>query len=158
MDENKAIIKAFYAAFQQRDYKAMQAAYHDTAVFSDPVFQGLKAPEVRAMWQMLITSATDMKITCGNITAQDDTVQCTWQAWYTFSATGRGVHNIIHATFVFRDGKILRHTDRFNFWRWSRMALGTPGLLLGWSPLLVNKVRGQARKRLNGFLEKNNIS
>ena len=42
-------------------------------------------------------------------------------------------------------GKIVRHIDRFDFWRWSRMALGPAGLLLGWTPLLHKKVQAKAR-------------
>ena len=51
-------------------------------------------------------------------------------------------------------GLITRHTDRFDFWRWSRQALGAPGLLLGWSPFLRAKVRGQAAASLRRFLAK----
>lgn len=36
-------------------------------------------------------------------------------------------------------------------WRWARQALGTKGLLLGWTPLLKNAVRAQARKGLKAF-------
>lgn len=38
-----------------------------------------------------------------------------------------------------------------DMWRWSRMALGAPGWLLGWSPMLVNRVRGQAARGLQSF-------
>jgi hypothetical protein len=59
------------------------------------------------------------------------------------------VHNRIDATFSFDgQGRIASHRDRFNFWRWSRQALGLPGLLLGWSGGLRNKVRQQAAKNL----------
>ena len=49
---------------------------------------------------------------------------------------------------------ITTHRDRFNFWTWSRQALGAPGLLLGWSPYLRNKVRAQAASNLQRFLVK----
>jgi UDP-N-acetylmuramate-alanine ligase len=71
-----------------------------------------------------------------------------WEARYRFSATGRLVHNRIDATFVFRDGLVVRHIDQFDVWRWSRQALGTPGLLLGWSGVLRRKIREQAGARL----------
>jgi hypothetical protein len=150
---NAALIQQFYAAFEARNYRAMQDAYHTAAVFSDPVFQNLSSKEVKAMWQMLVTSAKDMKITCGEITADDNTGRCVWQAWYTFTGTGRKVHNIIHASFEFKDGKIYRHNDRFDFWRWSGMALGVSGLLLGWSPMVKNKVRKTAGRRLEKFMK-----
>ena len=40
------------------------------------------------------------------------------------------------------------------FRSWSRQALGTPGLLLGWSPFLRNKVRATAAANLKRFLAK----
>ena len=67
-------------------------------------------------------------------------------ARYLFTQTGRTVVNDIQARFVIRDGLICQHDDSFDLWRWSRQALGLPGLLLGWSPLLQNKVRQQAFK------------
>jgi ketosteroid isomerase-like protein len=152
MHPNATLIQQFYTAFQAKNYGVMQDAYHTGAVFSDPVFQGLSSKEVKCMWQMLITSAKDMEITCSDISADETTGRCVWQAWYTFTTTGRKVHNIIHASFAFREGKIYRHNDHFNFWRWSGMALGTPGLLLGWSPLIRNKVRKTARRRLEKFM------
>ena len=73
-------------------------------------------------------------------------------ARYTFSATGRKVLNRIDASFEFRDGLIVRHIDRFDFWRWSRQALGTPGLLLGWTGFLRGKVRAKAAASLAAFV------
>jgi hypothetical protein len=154
MHPNESLINEFYVAFQQRDYKAMQDAYHQQAVFSDPVFQNLSSAEVKAMWQMLITGGKDLKLEFNQVRADEKGGSAHWEAWYTFSATGRKVHNIIDASFEFKDGKIYRHTDHFNFYRWSRQALGAPGILLGWSPFLLNKVRSTARKRLEAFQKK----
>ena len=50
------------------------------------------------------------------------------------------------------DGLITRHRDRFDFWRWSRQALGPAGWLLGWTPLLRAKVRATAAGNLDRFL------
>ena len=76
-----------------------------------------------------------------------------WEANYRFTATGRMVHNIIEADFEFdAAGLITRQRDRFDFWRWSRQALGAPGLLLGWTPMLRAKVRDQAAKGLQRFM------
>jgi hypothetical protein len=52
------------------------------------------------------------------------------------------------------DEKIIIHEDSFDFWKWSRMALGTPGLLLGWTPFLKKKVRTQAQTSLQNFIFK----
>ena len=49
-------------------------------------------------------------------------------------------------------GLIATHHASFNFWAWARQALGTPGLLLGWSPSLRSKVRKTADANLRKFL------
>ena len=77
-----------------------------------------------------------------------------WEATYRFSASGRMVHNSIEAEFEFdAAGLISSHRDRFDFWRWTRQALGLPGLLLGWTPMLRAKVRAQAAKGLARFID-----
>ena len=59
--------------------------------------------------------------------------------------------NRIDARFEFRDGLIVRHVDRFDFWRWARQALGAPGWALGWSGWLRAKVRRRAAAGLAAF-------
>jgi len=104
------------------------------------------------MWHMLAERGTDLTLQCRDVREQPDgTVSARWDAHYTFSATGRKVHNAIDARFEFRDGLVIRHVDRFDFWRWSRQALGAPGWLLGWTSLLRGKVRAQAAKGLAAF-------
>jgi ketosteroid isomerase-like protein len=154
MTDNAALIRQFYVAFEQKDYETMQSLYHANASFSDPVFQHLTATEVRAMWEMLIKAGTDLKVSFSGIKVDETFGMCRWEAWYTFSRTGRKVHNIIDASFEFEDGKILAHQDAFDFWRWTRQALGMPGILLGWTPFIRNKVRATARKGLSKFMGK----
>jgi ketosteroid isomerase-like protein len=150
---NEQIITTFYTAFQQQDYKTMQSLYADTATFSDAVFRNLDAQEVRAMWQMLITRGKDFELTFKDVVDHGQTTTATWVATYSFSATGRKVTNLIHATFEIGNGKIVKHTDQFSFYKWARQALGLPGLLLGWSPLIKNKIRKTARQNLTGFMQ-----
>jgi len=132
----------------------MQRLYHPQAHFSDPVFTSLDSSGVKAMWQMLVTAGKDLKITFNDVKADDKRGSCHWEAWYTFSRTGKKVHNIIDASFEFQDGLILNHTDRFDFWRWSRQALGPPGWFLGWSPLVKNKVQNTAATALRKFMQR----
>lgn len=151
MNSNETLIERFYRAFQQRDAAGMTACYHRRATFSDPVFE-LAGENIGAMWTMLLERGKDLRIEFDEVHAQDDHGSAHWQAWYTFSGSGRPVHNDIRAEFVFSEGLILRHADRFNFWRWSRQALGVPGLLLGWAPALQAKVRRQAQARLEDYI------
>lgn len=151
---SKETIDRFYTAFKSGDAKEMGACYHDDATFSDPAFQHLNATEVRAMWSMLIErSKGQLEVEFHSVLADDQLAQCTWEAHYEFSKTKNQVHNIIHATMKFKDGLIIKHTDEFNFWRWSSMALGTPGKLLGWTPFLKNKVGKMAMKSLKEYMK-----
>ncbi|MGY4490496.1 nuclear transport factor 2 family protein [Pseudomonas sp. TE3610] len=150
-EANAALITRFYLAFQRLDAEAMAASYTDDVVFSDPAFGTLRGKDAGDMWRMLAARAKDFSLTFDHVHASDNTGAAHWVATYLFSQTGRTVVNDIHARFVFRDGKICEHHDHFDFWRWSRQALGTPGLLLGWSPMLKGKVRQQALKGLRAF-------
>jgi hypothetical protein len=153
MSDKEKLIHRFYTAFQNRDYATMQDCYHPQAHFSDPVFRSLDSQGVKAMWQMLVTAGKDLKISFHNVKANEATGSCHWEAWYTFSRTGKKVHNSIEASFEFKDGLIFKHTDRFDFWRWSRQALGLPGLLLGWTPFLKNKIAATAAAGLRKFMQ-----
>ena len=143
-------IERLYAAFAQLDAEAMAACYAPQASFDDEAFSLRGRAQVGAMWAMLCEAVKAKgrdvwKLEVSQITERS----AHWEPTYNFSATGRTVHNIIDADFEFDSaGLITRHRDRFDFWRWSRQALGTPGWLLGWTPLLRAKVRAQAAKNL----------
>ncbi|MEP7127259.1 MAG: nuclear transport factor 2 family protein [Chitinophagales bacterium] len=147
-----SLIEKFYNSFNEKDYRSMQSCYHEEIIFSDPVFQHLAGNEAKAMWHMLVSNSKDLQLSYRDARANNNTGSCHWEAAYTFSGSGRKVLNVIDATFEFRDGKIFRHTDHFDLWKWTRMALGTPGFLLGWSPFLQNKIRKQATTSLSKFI------
>ncbi len=151
MHPNAALIENFYASFARRDGKAMAACYAPDARFEDPVF-ALEGPGVGAMWEMLCDRARDLQVTWRDVRADDATGSARWEPRYVFSATGRPVHNVIDAAFTFRGGKIATHRDTFDLWRWSRMALGPKGVLLGWTPFVRNAIRGQGRRGLDAWM------
>ena len=154
INANAQLINDFYTAFKNSDFATMQSKYHPEAEFSDPVFPHLNAKEVKAMWQMLLTSARDLNVEFAAVIADEKTGSCAWDARYTFSRTGRHVHNRILANFEFKDGLIYRHKDFFDFWTWSRQALGMPGIILGWTPIIKNKVQKMADRNLRAFLSR----
>ena len=152
MHPHAELIQEFYAAFARRDADAMVACYHRDVVLSDPAFGGLDATHTRGMWRMLCGRAKDLVIESSGIEADATRGRAHWEADYTFAVTGRKVHNVIDATFEFAEGKISRHDDVFDMWRWTKMALGIPGVLLGWTPILRGAVRRKANAQLAGYL------
>lgn len=153
MHPNAATIRDFYTAFQKRDAAAMAACYHPEVRFSDPVFPDLRGPRAGAMWQMLCERGADLVIEFRDVTADDQRGSAHWDARYTYSGTGRKVLNRIDASFEFDGGKIVGHTDRFDLYRWARQALGPVGLLLGWTPMVQNKIRRTAAVALDRHMK-----
>jgi ketosteroid isomerase-like protein len=149
---NAALIERFYSAFARRDVEAMLACYSDDVVFRDPVFGALSGAQVRAMWRMLNARATDLDVEFGSVAADERAGSAHWEAHYTYSGTGRPVHNCIDASFEFRNGLIARHVDRFSLWRWAAMALGVSGALLGWLPLMQRAIRARAATGLAAYM------
>lgn len=151
---SKSIAHTFYTAFQKKDFQTMQKLYADDATFSDPAFQNLNANEVRAMWEMLLTASKDLRLDYQILEETDKKASIMWVATYTFSKTNRKVVNKIKATWTIENGLIKTHIDHFNFHTWAKQALGTVGLLLGWTSFLKNKVQTQARENLTKFIQK----
>ena len=151
MSQNTELIERFYGAFAQGDGDAMAACYAPDVQFSDPVFPDLRGPRAGRMWQMLTSAPGDVRIELLEHDADDERGAAHWKASYTFAQTGRRVVNDIEASFRFADGLIAEHHDDFSFHRWSRQALGSSGLLLGWTPMLRTAVRRKAGARLEAF-------
>jgi hypothetical protein len=101
---------------------------------------------------MLCERGRDLRVEWRDVRADDATGAAHWEARYTFSTTGRPVHNVIDAAFTFSAGRIARHVDTFDLWRWSRMALGAKGALLGWTPFVRKAIQRQARRGLDAWI------
>lgn len=147
------VVRDFYEAFARRDGEKMAATYDDGIQFSDPVFPSLKGDEARGMWRMLCSRSKDLQVSYTIVDANEDEALVRWDAWYTFAKTQRKVHNVVHSELKLRGNRIVLHADDFDFWRWSRQALGPAGWALGWTPWLRNKVRAEAGGALAAFLK-----
>jgi ketosteroid isomerase-like protein len=158
MHANAQLIQSFYTAFQNMDADGMKKCYHPDIHFSDPAFPDLKGGQACAMWSMLIENLKKgkggWKLEFSKITANDTQGSAHWEAHYTLSSTGNQVHNIIDARFQFQDGKIIRHIDSFDFYRWARMGFGAKGTLLGWAPFFKKKVQATVNTLLIKYMEK----
>ncbi len=154
MHPNEQLIERFYTAFQGHDAEEMVRCYHPDIVFTDPVFGRLEGPCAADMWRMLCARAQDLEVHFSDIHADATHGAAHWEAVYTYGEKCRCVHNVVDASFTFKDGLIIQHTDTFDLWRWTRMALGPLGLFLGWTPFLKKAIRNKVSRRLESFRNK----
>lgn len=150
------VIEKFYTALNDCDGETMISCYHNDIVFKDPAFGLLKGKRAKAMWLMLCESqkGKGFKVEFSDIKANENSGSAHWEAFYTFSKTGRKVHNIIDAKFEFKDGLIVKHTDQFNLHKWAKQAMGFKGLVMGRTRYFSNKLKTQTNHLLNKFIEK----
>lgn len=152
---NEEVIQKFYTAFAEHDVERMVSFYSDTVVFCDPAFGVLHGKRAKGMWRMLISRGKgNLEVSFSDVKADGETGSARWVAKYAYGASKRKVVNKIDAQFEFKNGKIIKHTDTFDLWKWSRMALGMPGMLLGWSALIRSKVNKEANRSLDKFISK----
>ncbi|HPE84026.1 MAG TPA: nuclear transport factor 2 family protein [Aequorivita sp.] len=151
-------MEKFYDAFTHLDAERMVQWYHDDITFEDPAFGVLRGEEAKNMWRMLCLSqkGKGFKVITSNIEYTPESGKARWEAYYTLTKTGRKVHNIINATFKFKDGKIINHVDKFSLYRWSRQAMGFKGFLVGWTAFFKKKLNQQTRFLLSEFQKKQN--
>ena len=145
------IIEKFYIAFAQKDWQTMHSCYHQDVVFEDPAFGQLKGDDARKMWKMLCQQGKDLELTFSNISCAENEGSANWEAHYTFSKTGRKVHNIVSATFELKDGLIIKHTDQFNLHKWAGQALGLSGRILGGTSFFKKKLNAQTNSLLRKY-------
>ncbi len=149
----KKTIENFYTAFANLNAEDMVKYYHQDIVFTDPAFGELKGEHAKNMWRMLCASqkGKSFVVKYKDIQANENRGSANWEAFYNFSKTNRKIHNVIHAEFKFKDGKIIEHTDHFNLYKWSQQAFGLSGYLLGWSPFFKKKLNAQTNLMLKKF-------
>jgi recombination associated protein RdgC len=125
---DRALLRRLRGARRRRDGRVLRARrqLRGSGVHLDG------RDEIASMWAMLCAATRDRgrdvwRLEASDIHADADSGRAHWEAHYRFSATGRLVHNRIDASFRFRDGLIVGHVDRFDFWpgrgrRWARPA------------------------------------
>ena len=103
-------------------------------------------------------SKGNIKIEFSAIKADEYLGSAQWIATYNFSKTNRKVVNVIQAQFQFKDGLIIKHTDDFDIWKWSKQAFGITGHLLGWTGFFQKKIQQQALLSLKKYKETKNAN
>lgn len=151
--DNKALLNKFYTSFIKGDSKAMAECYHKDILFRDPVFGTLKGARAGKMWEMLLFSKKeDLKVSYKIARVSDKKGKVNWIAEYHFGKNNRKVINNVSAEFKFKEGKIIEHIDTFSLWRWSKQAMGATGYMIGWTPLMKNKIQKSLNKKLDYYI------
>jgi ketosteroid isomerase-like protein len=153
---NSELITTFYKAFANQDAEGMAACYAPDVVFEDPAFGRLEGQDAHDMWRMLMArggGATEVSF--GNVQSDGEKASADWMARYSYGTKKRMVVNEVRAEFIIRDGKIVKHTDKFNLWLWARQALGLNGLLLGWSAFFKARMNDTTRGMLASYQASN---
>ena len=157
MNPNEQLIEEFYAGFANHNAETMISCYHKDIQFQDPVFGLLKGENAGDMWAMLIERAKgNMDIVFSDIHAKDNSGSAKWIATYHFSKTNKKLVNPVYSKFEFKDGLIIRQSDTFDIWHWSRQALGWKGYILGWTGFMKTQIQKQAIQSLHQYQSKKN--
>jgi hypothetical protein len=160
MHPNEQTLTRFYTAFAALDADTMASCYAEDATFTDPAFSLFNRRDIGGMWHMLCAATQaknrqDWRLEFRDVQADNTAGRAHWEAHYRFSVSNRLVHNIIEAEFTFNpEGLIASHKDSFDFWRWSRQALGMGGWVLGWSERFRKQVKTQTHAALTNYLAK----
>lgn len=157
--KSKELIQEFYNSFAAGDAKGMIVCYHEDILFNDPAFGTLQGDRAKAMWEMLL-SKKDAKpsIAYEILEVEDKSAKVFWTARYTYGPKKRKVVNRVTANFEFKDGKIIKHSDDFDLWTWSKQALGASGYLLGWTSFMRDQIQKKTGRLLSSYIKKREAS
>ena len=146
-------INTFYKAFKALDAEKMVSCYHENIKFEDPAFGMLDGESACNMWRMLCESQKNKGFQLEFSQVHYDGVHghAHWEATYTFSKTGRKVHNVINAQFEFKEDKIIKHTDDFDLHRWAKQAMGFKGWFLGGTKFFKDALQKQTNQLLSTY-------
>ncbi|MCU0428869.1 MAG: nuclear transport factor 2 family protein [Cytophagaceae bacterium] len=152
MHPNEVILNEFYATLQKKNHQGLKKFYASDAVFSDPMYLNLRTEEIHAMWELFCINSKNFSLEFGNVKADDQQGEVSWKASYIYASSGNSVTKEVKSSFEFKEGKIVRQNDVYDFHEWAGQALGLMGSLLGWTGFVENQVKENARKNLEAFM------
>lgn len=130
MHANADLLQRLFSSLNEHNHQSMSFCYHPDAGFRDIAFDLQGRKQIHAMWHMICEG--DIRAEFEVVHAEEASGHVKLIDDYTFSATGRRVHNAIDSQFRFRDGLIVEHHDFCDARVWAAMALGgVSGFLAG---------------------------
>ena len=151
MNQNEATIHRFFTAYQNKEYTTMQNCYSEDAVYNNPIYGLNDTEHVKAMWEMICKTNKEESLHFENIELLDhEYATCDWSLVYYY--TNRRINNKIKSYLRLENGLIIEHTDAFDLYKWTRMAFGLTGSLIGWSNFFQKRIQKSTRKKLSEFI------
>ncbi|AVN60196.1 ketosteroid isomerase [Mesoplasma entomophilum] len=147
--EKELILRKFYEAFTKGDFKKMNSLYDDSIVFNDPIFKNLNNKQVTNMWKSLLSNKKESKFEVSyEIIKENKDIFVRWTATYLFGPKKRKVTNVVDSKMEVVNGKIVKHTDSFNFKKWAKQSIGGPAYIFGNQKWFKNKVSKAALEKI----------
>jgi len=147
---NAELLQRLFTSLDRHDHREMATCYHADATFTDIAFDLRGRKLIHAMWHMICE--TDIRASFHVLEVDDRVGRVNLVDDYTFTSTGRAVHNVIDSHFRLRDGLIIEHQDLCDARVWAAMALG------GVSGFLAGRLRFlrsyRAQQMLQAFMAK----
>jgi hypothetical protein len=155
MHKHAQLIERVYAGIANHDLTAISECYHEDARFRDIAFECQGRARIHQMWHLVCHSGRPA-VSGTSFDANDRSGSGKWHAEYWIDRTdddpGRFVVNDLRSTFTFRDGLILEHHDRCNWFKWANQAFPFPKNVAAYVPAVRKK---GAEDKLAKFLAKN---
>ena len=153
---NEDVVREFFSAYKQHAYPRIKPLLSPDVHFEDFAFD-IHGPDVFAMWQWFCLPGEHRGPVevpwFGNIRANGETVTAGYRVAYTYGEDRRPVDYVIRSTFTIEKGKIAKQCDRGSIFTWTRQAFGLPYALISWAPFFNARVRREARKKLDAFID-----
>jgi hypothetical protein len=142
---NAAVLERLFNGLNRHDHETMARCYHSEAIFKDIAFELRGQKQIHAMWHMICER--DIRVTFELINVDGDIGRAKVVDDYTFSSTGRRVHNVIESRFCFQNGVIIKHDDVCDARVWAAMALGDVSGFLAGRCRFLRSVKARAKLR-----------
>lgn len=121
----ESVMKKFYEAFTSQRPADFEGLYAPDVKFKDAVFEYSDRKGTMKMWRAILANPKNtFRFEFDRV--EGDVAYGRWVADYKLGS--RPVHNEIETRMVIRDGKIVEHTDSFDWGKWVKQALPGGGL------------------------------
>lgn len=157
MNANEELLHIFFRSLKSKNFIQLADCYAKNATFTNPVYISLNKTLTVAMFNMYIRNAENLRLDFKNITADHHSGSAEWLITYTTAKKNKVVIKYLKSHFTFKNEKIVKQVDDFNFYNYIRQIKGATGFMFGWARLYKTSVQNSAMKELIRFKDNDNF-